>query len=67
MAAETVQTSIEKAAIDGVQSASVDGQSATQMSITDRILADNFLKQQTAKAKNHLGVFCRKLEPGGCG
>ncbi len=65
--AETIQSSLEQAAIDGVQSATVDGQSATQMSIDDRIKAANFIASQTAKSKNHLGLTFRKMEPGGCG
>ena len=65
--AESIQTALEKAAIEGIQSATIDGQSATSMSIEDRIKADNYLKSQAAKSRNHLGLFIRKMEPGGCG
>lgn len=65
--ADTIQDGIEADAIAGVQSATVDGQSATAMSIDDRIKAANFLAQQSGRARNHLGLTIRQLEPGGCG
>lgn len=67
MADETIQTSIEQAAIDGVASVSTDGTSVSSMSIDERIKADAYLKSQAARSRNHLGLVFRKLEPGGCG
>ena len=67
MAAETIADRIEQDAIAGVQSVSVDGTSVQQMSIDDRIKADQYLATKTAKAKNHCGLTFRTLTPGGCG
>jgi hypothetical protein len=67
MAAETIADRIERDAIDGVQSVSVDGTSVTAMSIDDRIKADQYVASKAAASKNHLGLTFRTLTPGGCG
>jgi hypothetical protein len=41
--------------------------SVTSVSVQDQIAAARFLASETAKAKNHLGLTFRQLEPGGCG
>lgn len=64
---ETIQSALEQAAIDGVTSASVDGASVVSLPIGERILADQYVKSQSAKSRNHLGLVFRKMEPGGCG
>lgn len=43
-----VADAIETAAIEGVQSATVDGQSVTQQSLKDRIAADQYLSGRDA-------------------
>ena len=67
MAEPTIQEAIERAAIDGVASVSIDGTSVTAMPIEKQIAADNYLRQRAAVARNHLGWTFRKIQPGGCG
>jgi hypothetical protein len=67
MANETIQDGIEQAAIDGVASAVIDGNSVTGIPLKDRIAADQYLTAKDAKAKNHLGLSFRRFEPGGTG
>jgi hypothetical protein len=63
----TVEEQIERTAIDGIQSATTQGQSVTKQSISELIEADKYLQGKTAQKRNHLGVFMRKIVPGGCG
>jgi len=66
MAAETIASNIERDAIDGVQSVSVDGTNVGAMSIDDRIKAARFVAAQQAAARNHLGLrFVKLVPPGG--
>ena len=67
MAQQTVEETIEKAAVEGVATVSVDGTSVSAIPLRDLIAADNYLRQRAAIARNHLGLTFRKLEPGGCG
>lgn len=63
----TIAESIEQSALDGVQSSSADGVSATAMDISKQIEADNFVAAKRARAKNHLGISLVQLEPGRAG
>jgi hypothetical protein len=64
---DTIADSLERDAVDGVQHVSVDGQSVTAMSVSDRIKAANYLAGQNATARNHLGLRIVKLVPPGGG
>jgi len=64
--ADTIANNIERDAINGVASVSVDGTSTTAMSMEDRIKAARYLAGQQAAAQNHLGLrFVRLVPPGG--
>jgi len=45
------------------ESATVDGSSVRARTIQEMIEADKYLKQNTAKGKNHLGLHFVKLIP----
>jgi hypothetical protein len=55
-------SNIEEAA-QQPRSVSVDGQNVQATPIADQVAADKYLKEQTAKGKNHLGMLFRKLIP----
>ena len=68
MAEKTIQQAIEEAAIDGIQSSSIDGMSATAMSIDDQIKAAKYLAGQQAAGQPHQGLrFIKLVPPGGGG
>ena len=65
MAAETIAESIQRAAVDGVHSVTVDGSTTTAMSIDEQIKAARYAAQQAA-TNNHLGLrFVKLMPPGG--
>jgi hypothetical protein len=66
MAAETIAEAIEKNA-KGPARVSVNGLSVESQSIADQIAADQYVKANTAKSRNHRGIAFRALKPGGCG
>lgn len=65
--ADTIREAIEDAAKAGIARVTADGTSVDAMDLDKLINADRHLSGQTAKAKNHLGLSFRALEPGGCG
>lgn len=46
------------------RSVSVDGTNVQAVPVGETIKADRYLKDQSAGAKNHLGLHFRKLIPG---
>ena len=63
----TITEQIEKTAVEGVQSASMPGESVSKVSIQDLIAAENHLAAKRAATKNHLGMFMRTIARGGAG
>jgi hypothetical protein len=63
----TISEQIEQSGIDGISSASNGRESASKRSISELIAADQYVKGQAAKAKNHLGLSFRRIVPGGTG
>lgn len=62
-----IDNAISDDAVAGIQKVTVDGQTVEAMPIADRIAAAKHVAGTTAASKNHLGLFFRTLEPGGCG
>lgn len=48
-------------------SATIDGNSVTQQSLTSKIAAANYVAGQVASGKAHFGLRFTKLVPGECG
>ncbi len=65
--ADTINSNIERDAIAGVKSISVDGMHTEVMPIDERIKGAEHLARQTAQAKNHLGLRMVQLVPPGGG
>lgn len=64
--AELIQTAIATSAQAGLASASNDSGSVTKMSISDQILAANYLSAKNAGSKQHFGLrFTKCIPPGG--
>ncbi len=64
---ENIAEAIEQNAKNGVSSTSADGVSVTYHDIEKQIKADQYVKGQTAKGKNGLGLFFSKIIPPGGG
>jgi hypothetical protein len=58
---------IEAAVVAGVQSATVDGQTVTQMSVQDQIAADRYLASKAAVKNRNRGFRLAKIVPPGAG
>lgn len=64
--AELIQDAIAVSATAGVASASNDSGSVTKMSVSDQILAANYLAAKNAGSKSHFGLrFTKCIPPGG--
>jgi hypothetical protein len=62
----TIQDAIESAA-QNPRAVAFDGTQVQGQPIPDLIEADKYLSGKTARARNHLGVTFRQLEPGATG
>lgn len=65
--ADTIREAIEDAGKAGIESASGDAGSVTQMSADDQIKRDQYVSGATARTKNHLGLTFRQFTPGNTG
>lgn len=64
--ASTIPEAIAENAIAGVKNVTVDGVSATAMSVDEQINAAKYLAGQDAVAQNHFGLrFVKLVPPGG--
>jgi hypothetical protein len=64
--AELIQDAISVSATAGIASASNDSGSVTKMSVSDQIMAANYLAAKNAGGKPHFGLrFTKCIPPGG--
>ena len=64
---EEIETAIRESAESGVDSVSVNGLSAREMSLKERLDALDRLKSQTSAAQKHFGLRITQLVSPRCG